>query len=146
MPVNIAELLGAAQKMTTKGEMPIILIADDNQALRTNLKNLLIKGSTGMRFIDANDGNEAVEYLTTTQKTPNLVVMDAQMPKMTGTRALKLVRKRFSKEKLPVVMLTDSNDRALIVELIQAGASEVIIKPFDNQTIAERLLKHIKVS
>jgi CheY-like chemotaxis protein len=138
-----AKAAGQASKMTTKGDMPVVLIVDNELKIRIELKNLLVKKSTAMRFIEANDGNEAIDYLTTTQKLPNLMVMDTQMPTMPGHRALKIIRKRYAKERLPIVMLTESNTRELIIELVQGGANEVIIKPYDPQTIAERLLKHI---
>lgn len=149
MAVDITNILqqakNAAQnsKMTTKGEMPVVLIVDNELKVRVELKNLLVKKSTAMRFIEANDGNEAIDYLTTTPKLPNLMIMDTQMPTMPGHRALKIIRKRYVKERLPIVMLTESNTRELIIELVQGGANEVIIKPYDPQTIAERLLKHI---
>ncbi len=147
--INTTELLEQARaghsprKAISRSEIPVVFIVDDTAKVRTELKNLLVKKSSAMRFIEAINGNEAIDYLTTTEKLPDLVIMDTQMPTMPGHRALRIIRKRFTKERLPIVMLTDSNSREIILELVQGGANEVIIKPFDVQTVAERLLKHI---
>lgn len=103
----------------------IVLIADDEQPIRSLVRNLL-----GDKYIvlEAADGEEAVDMAR--RREPDLILLDILMPKMSGYAALRAIKKAPVTKKIPVVMLTGLGDE-LDKELAkQMGADGYITKPF----------------
>jgi two-component system NarL family response regulator len=100
-----------------------ILVADDHSLFRDGLVSLLEAG--GHEVVgQAGDGLEAVEQASTLQ--PELVLLDINMPRMSGLEALREIRDRMPEVK--VVMLTVSEEDAHLVEAIRAGAAGYLLK------------------
>lgn len=142
---SIAEIMAMAQ--AAGGSQPIhnILIIDDDPGIRTILRTALSKANKTLRFIEANDGSEAIDYLSTAVKIPAIVITDIMMPNMNGKQAITRLRRKYPKEKLPIIVCTASNSKPLIIELLELGVNDVIVKPIDIQTIGTRVLKWLPV-
>ena len=112
-----------------------VLIVDDAAFMRMMLKDILTKN--GYEVVgEAENGAKAVEKYK--EVTPDLVTMDITMPEMDGISALKNSRSIDSNAK--VVMCSAMGQQAMVIEAIQAGARDFIVKPFQ----ADRVLEAVK--
>ena len=112
-----------------------VLIVDDAAFMRMMLKDILTKN--GYEVVgEAENGVKAVEKYK--EVTPDLVTMDITMPEMDGISALKNIRSIDSNAK--VVMCSAMGQQAMVIEAIQAGARDFIVKPFQ----ADRVLEAVK--
>ncbi|MCX7799488.1 MAG: response regulator [Fimbriimonadales bacterium] len=113
-----------------------ILITDDALFMRVTLKNILTQNGYEVAG-EASNGAEAVELYK--QLKPDLVTMDITMPEMDGIAALKEIRAIDPDAK--VVMCTAMGQKNMVVEAIQAGAKDFIVKPFQPDRVVEALQK-----
>ncbi|MCG6906204.1 MAG: response regulator [Desulfobacteraceae bacterium] len=115
-----------------------ILIVDDFATMRRILKNILKKiGFTDI--IEADDGSNALKVLE--KEKVDLVISDWNMPKMTGIEFLKAVRANTAFKDLPFLMVTAEAQKQNIIEAVQAGVSNYVVKPFTEEVITEKLAK-----
>ena len=113
-----------------------ILVVDDFSAMRRILKNVL--GQIGFKnIIEADDGTTALDVLK--DNKVDLIVSDWTMPKMNGLDLLKTVRSNESTKDTPFLMVTASSQKDDVLEAIQAGVSNYIVKPFTADTVKEKL-------
>ncbi|MCH5342087.1 MAG: response regulator [Acetatifactor sp.] len=112
-----------------------ILICDDAAFMRMMIKDILTKNGYNVAG-EAENGMKAVEKYK--EVTPDLVLMDITMPEMDGIQALKEIRKTDAGAK--VIMCSAMGQQAMVIESIQAGAKDFIVKPFQ----AERVLEAVK--
>jgi len=112
-----------------------ILIVDDAAFMRMMIRDILTKN--GFEVVgEAQDGLQAIEKFKDLQ--PDLVTMDITMPEMDGITALKEIRKIDPNAK--VIMCSAMGQQAMVIDAIQAGAKDFIVKPFQ----ADRVLEAIK--
>ena len=115
-----------------------ILVVDDAAFMREMMTDVLTKN--GYFVIgEAENGKEAVNKYK--QLTPDLVIMDITMPGMDGIQALKEIRK-FNKD-ASVIMCSAMGQQAMVIEAIQCGAKDFIVKPYDPKRILETVGKII---
>jgi two-component system chemotaxis response regulator CheY len=111
-----------------------ILIVDDAAFMRGILKDILIKG--GHEVIgEAPNGLVAIEMYN--RLFPDIVTMDISMPEMEGTEALKKIRSQHPSAK--IIMCSAMGQQNLIVQAIQAGAKDFIVKPFQPERVIEAI-------
>lgn len=110
--------------------MARILIADDAAFMRMMLKDILVKGGHEVAGEAAN-GKQAVEKYA--ELKPDLVTMDITMPEMDGLEALKVIR--ASDPNAKVVMCSAMGQQAMVVDAIQHGARDFIVKPFQGDKV-----------
>lgn len=115
-------IIGRSLLMSTK--MANILVVDDSLFIRKMIGDMIQEA--GHTVIgEATDGNEAMmQYLNL---KPDLVIMDITMPYMTGIEGLKMIKKMDPKAK--VIMCSAMGQKSMIIEAIQLGASDYVIKP-----------------
>ena len=109
-----------------------ILICDDAAFMRMMIKDILTKNGYNV----AENGLKAVEKFK--EVNPDLVLMDITMPEMDGIQALKEIKKIDGGAK--VIMCSAMGQQAMVIESIQAGAKDFIVKPFQ----AERVIEAVK--
>ena len=115
-----------------------ILICDDAAFMRMMIKNVLAKG--GYNVVgEAENGAKAVEKYK--ELSPDLVLMDITMPEMDGIQALKEIKGIDAGAK--VIMCSAMGQQAMVVESIQAGAKDFIVKPFQEDRVLEAVKKVI---
>jgi two-component system chemotaxis response regulator CheY len=113
-----------------------ILLVDDSNTMRRIEKNTLEK--MGYNDItEAGDGAEALKTLAAGGF--ELVLMDWNMPNMTGIDALKAIKANPAIKSVPVIMVTSESEKTRIMEAIQAGAANYVVKPFQQDTLQEKI-------
>jgi EAL domain-containing protein (putative c-di-GMP-specific phosphodiesterase class I)/DNA-binding response OmpR family regulator/GGDEF domain-containing protein len=112
-----------------------ILIADDDPAHLLLAEAAL--GGAGFVVHTANDGEEAVQQFEPTQ--PDCVILDVNMPKMTGIEVCRRIRERADGRQLPILMLTGRNDIVSISDAFAAGASDFAQKGMNPRLLVERV-------
>ena len=112
-----------------------ILICDDAAFMRMMIKDILTKNGYNVAG-EAENGLKAVEKYNETK--PDLVMMDITMPEMDGIQALKKIKE--SDPGATVIMCSAMGQQAMVIEAIQSGAKDFIVKPFQ----AERVLEAVK--
>ena len=112
-----------------------ILICDDAAFMRMMIKDILSKNGYTVAG-EAENGVRAVEKYN--ELKPDLVLMDITMPEMDGIQALKNIKAADSGAK--VIMCSAMGQQAMVIESIQAGAKDFIVRPFQ----AERVLEAVK--
>lgn len=115
-----------------------ILITDDATFMRLMLKDILTKN--GYNVIgEAQNGREAVDKYK--ELKPDLVTLDITMPEMDGLTALKHLKEADPNAK--VIMCSAMGQQAMVIEAIQNGAKDFIVKPFQPDRVVEAIKKII---
>lgn len=118
--------------------MATVLIVDDATFMRMMLKNMLVEA--GHEVIgEAENGAEAVQRFQ--ELKPDLVTMDITMPEMDGVTALKEIRAIDPAAK--VIMCSAMGQQAMVIESIQAGAVDFVVKPFQAERVVEAAAKAV---
>jgi len=115
-----------------------ILVVDDFSTMRRIVKNLL-KQLGYENIEEAEDGRQALAMLK--QKKFGFVITDWNMPNMDGIELTKITRKDETLKHLPILMVTAEADKAKVIEALNAGISNYIVKPFTGEVLAERIKK-----
>ncbi|WP_139193122.1 MULTISPECIES: response regulator [Anaerobacillus] len=118
--------------------MAKILIVDDAAFMRMMIKDILSKNGFEIAG-EANDGAQAIEKYK--ELSPDLVTMDITMPEMDGITALKEIKKIDPNAK--VIMCSAMGQQAMVIDAIQAGAKDFIVKPFQADRVLEAIKKTI---
>ncbi len=119
-----------------------ILIVDDFATMRRILKNIL-KQLGFKNLVEADDGTTAWDLLTGGQAI-DLIISDWNMPKMTGLELLKKVRADSRYTKTPFLMVTAEAQKQNVIEAVQAGVSNYVVKPFTAEAISDKLKKILR--
>ena len=119
--------------------MANIMIADDSDAIRLVLKDILAIGKHTV-VAEAVNGDEAVDLFFKT--SPDLLLLDLAMPKKDGLTVLKEIIEKNSQAK--IVLITASDDQKIITQCLQIGASSYISKPFDFNEVLKQINDSIK--
>ncbi len=115
-----------------------ILIVDDAAFMRMMIKDILVKN--GYNVIgEAENGVKAVEKYN--ELTPDLVIMDITMPEMDGIEAVKTIKGNDGEA--TIIMCSAMGQQAMVIESIQAGAKDFIVKPFQAERVIEAVSKAI---
>ncbi len=115
-----------------------ILICDDAAFMRMMIKDILTKNGYTVAG-EAENGAKAVErYL---ELKPDLVMMDITMPEMDGIQALKKIKQ--ADPGATVIMCSAMGQQAMVIEAIQSGAKDFIVKPFDKDRVLEAVKKAV---
>lgn len=116
-----------------------ILVAEDSIASRRALCFVIKK--LGCIPVEATNGQEALEMAK--KDPPGMIMLDVVMPGMNGLEALKRIRDDKVLSDIPVVMLTSLTDSETVIESVQAGANDYVIKPYTADIIADRVKKYM---
>lgn len=110
-----------------------ILVIDDERII-LDLTSMILR-SRGYHVLTAEGGIRGLEVIE--RESPSVVLLDYMMPVMDGMTALKEIRERFPDTY--VIMFTGKGSEEIAVELMKAGASDYILKPFNNQDLVDRI-------
>jgi two-component system chemotaxis response regulator CheY len=122
-------------KMAVDINMPI-LIVDDYKTMLRIIRNLL-KQLDFNNVDEASDGAEALKLLR--EKDFELVISDWNMEPMTGLQLLREVRSDIKLKELPFIMITAESKTENVVAAKEAGVSNYIVKPFNAETLKQKL-------
>ena len=116
-----------------------VVIIDDEQII-LDLTSIILK-NRGYNVFSATDAREGLELIE--KINPELVLLDYMMPGKDGLTALKEIKERFPDTY--VIMFTGKGSEEIAVELMKSGASDYLLKPFNNQDLSERMENVLRV-
>jgi len=115
-----------------------ILVVDDAAFMRMMIKDILVKNGYEIAG-EAENGIRAVEKYK--ELMPDLVIMDITMPEVDGITAVREIKKINPDSK--IIMCSAMGQQAMVIESIQAGARDFIVKPFQPERVIEAIRKVI---
>ena len=115
----------------------VILNVEDNEANRKIVRYLFI--SKGYEVIEAMDGEEGVRMAE--QERPDIILMDAQLPKMDGYEATRRIKENPALRDIPIVAVTSFALSGDNVKATEAGCDDYIAKPFKPRNLLEKVEK-----
>lgn len=111
-----------------------VLLVDDSRTIRNIQKNVLAQlGYTDT--LEAGDGLEALKVLE--KEAPDLMLVDWNMPNMDGITFVRKVRE--TDKKTPIMMCTTEAQKDRVIEAIKAGVNNYVVKPFNTESLAEKI-------
>jgi len=113
----------------------LILIVDDDSDIRNYARELL--ETSGYRTLCATSGKEAIKVLHA--ETPDLILMDLNMPEMGGFEAVRVLRERTETRAIPVLIFTDQLEKEKILEARELEVKGYIAKPLNIKTFLEKV-------
>lgn len=121
--------------------MSRILVVDDENSVQMALEMILT--DQGLQVDKAKNGLKALEMMN--QQKYDLVLTDIRMPEMNGLKLLKSIRQNWG-ESLPIICITAYANEEVVNQALKDGISDLINKPFDNQTVVEAVMHALKTS
>ena len=115
-----------------------ILIVDDYESMRRIVKTTL-KSIGFSNFIEAEDGATALKILE--KENVDLIISDWIMPNMNGLDFLKAVKGNGKYKNIPFIMVTAEGHKSSVLEAIDAGVNNYIIKPFTSEILHKKIRK-----
>ena len=131
---------GISPELLEQAKTMKVLVVDDSRTLR----RLLIRELNTMGITDiseASDGNEALVRLR--EKTPDLMLLDMEMPELDGLGVLKVVKSSSELNHLPIIMVSSAEQFEKTVECIQLGADDYLPKPFNPVLLHARVFSSL---
>jgi CheY-like chemotaxis protein len=127
------------ERLGMKIENKTILLVEDNPEDGILALRALKKNNIGKKVFVVHDGAEALDFLFCTntyaernpREMPQLILLDIQLPKIDGLEVLRRLRANQRTRRLPVVMLTSSNEEQDLIQSYESGANSYIRKPVD---------------
>ncbi|HEX8153844.1 MAG TPA: response regulator [Thermoanaerobaculia bacterium] len=119
---------------------PVILVVDDDGPILLLMRNLLRE--FGFEPVTASTGPQAVEQAST--RIPDLVLLDKNMPGMSGAEVVRVFRTELGLDTLPILIL--SGEPVAPDELRTLGANAAVLKPFDVPALIEQIRTHLSVA
>ena len=120
--------------------MKRILVVDDEPDVLGAIKSSLERLQE-FKVDTAKDGEEALKSLE--KSTPDLIVMDLIMPKINGEELLKRIRKDFKTAHTPVIVSTVRRETASLINLMNLGATDYLMKPYDIKELSKAISSYI---
>lgn len=116
-------------EMEFSGKKKIVAVDDSGIILK-----MLIKVLGDAYDLHAfSSGKRALQFLK--DKTPDLIILDIDMPEINGYEMLKLIREREQLKDIPIIFLTSNNDKSYVVKAVAVGADDYVIKPIDEELL-----------
>ena len=113
-----------------------VLIVDDAAFMRMILKDIMVKNGFEVAG-EASNGLEAIEKYRELQ--PDVATMDITMPELNGIEAIKRIREQYPNAK--IIVCSAMGQQAMVIDAIQAGAKDFIVKPFQHSRVVEAIHK-----
>jgi two-component system chemotaxis response regulator CheY len=112
------------------------LVVDDSRAIRSVLRRMLAE--IGLEADEAGDGRQALAALERIT-CPDVVLVDWNMPEMDGLALVHAVRANPDFEAVPIVMVTTESEVERVIQALEAGANEYLMKPFTKEGLLSKL-------
>ncbi len=124
-----------------QGELPLILVVDDNQQNLELIQAYL--DDFECETLAAHDGIEALEIIA--ERQPDLVLLDVMMPKMSGFEVCRRLKNNPSTETIPIIMVTALNEFGDIERGIDSGTDDFVSKPVNRLELLTRVKTMLKL-
>jgi two-component system chemotaxis response regulator CheY len=118
-----------------------ILSVDDSTTIRKIIRSSV--EVLNYELLEASDGNEALNILSKEQESIILILLDWNMPGMSGFDFLLAVKKDNIYRDIPVMMVTTEGEKVNIVKAVQAGVANYLLKPFTSEELTKKIMQCI---
>ena len=119
-----------------------VWIVDDSRLEAERTRNLL-EGTYALRSFE--EGGAMLEAIASTKELPDLILLDWQMPGVSGLEACHFLRERFDEVSLPILMLTTRGAKSDFTEGLSAGANDYVAKPYDDAELLARVRTLVRI-
>lgn len=113
------------------------LLVDDSRAQRFVVRNMLKE--LNIEVVEAVDGKDGLDKLCA-MATPDVAIVDWNMPEMNGLELIKAIRARSEFQKLPILMATTETEMTQVAVALTAGANEYVMKPYGKDALHDKLV------
>ncbi len=118
-----------------------ILFIEDDMIETMKLKRTVSKLQSKHDITEAKNGEEAIEFLKTDADLPDIILLDLNMPRMSGIEFLKILKADEVMKYIPTIILTTSENRADLLECYRVGIAGYIIKPLKYEDYEAKIQK-----
>lgn len=118
---------------------PLILMVDDDEFQHRLLQQLLSEAAVELTF--AGSGTEALSLLRTHR--PDLILMDFKLPDVSGVEVMRRLKLAPATAGIPVILITGTSTKEVLVESHKAGAVDFMVKPFDKNRLVDGINRHL---
>ncbi len=118
------------------------MVVDDSISVRRVTENLL--QSSGWDVVTAKDGVDALEKLAHLDIAPDVFLCDMEMPRMDGIELIRQIREQHEFERTPIVMVTSRGSEKHRHKAFEAGASDYVVKPFNEEQLLELITRLVQ--
>jgi two-component system chemotaxis response regulator CheY len=115
------------------------MVVDDSRIMRNTVKGVFSSMRISCEFVEADNGEDAILQLG--MHPVDLVLLDWNMPKLSGIEFLKKVRSMEKYKSLPIIMVTSEAAKFNVIEALKNGATDYITKPIVLDAFKEKLVK-----
>lgn len=115
-----------------------ILVTDDAASMRQIIKGILAQLGYH-EVLEAADGNQALQLLRA--EGADLLLLDWNMPRMTGIELVRAIRSDPQLKDLPIIMVTAEAEKQKVLEALKAGVNNFVVKPFTPETLKQKIAK-----
>ena len=119
----------------------IVAVDDSNIVLKT-LKNVLEE--EGFEFHAFSTGTRILEYLTQKEEIPDLIILDIEMPIMSGYDILDQIKRIDHLNDVPVIFLTSNNKKEQVMKAVTGGIKDYVVKPINKEILLKKLYALLK--
>lgn len=131
----------AARPVSERPLHPVLLLADDNELVRTVSREILEK--SGFTVVEAVDGLDAVEKFRDMETAPDLLLFDIVMPRMNGMEAFKQIHEK--RPELPVLFMSGYQEKIDTVSGLPEGAVAIVGKPVSPKDLVSKIRDILKL-
>lgn len=117
-----------------------IVAVDDSGIILKTLEKLL---SGKYAYHAFSKEMRALKYLKE-EDTPDLIILDIEMPEIDGYQMLEMIRERPELKQVPVIFLTSNSDKEHVARAVNSGANDYAVKPIDEEVFMEKVRKQLK--
>lgn len=132
---EVDRVLGASRPPAAAQQAIRVLVTDDEPVTRVMLKSLLRR--EGYEVLEASTGQQAIDIAM--REHPDLLIIDLNMPEMNGYEAIGHLRADAEMEALPILVLTADESAGVERRVLELGADDYIVKPFDPGILLSRV-------
>lgn len=118
-----------------------ILLIEDDKIEIMKLNRTIDKLNLNHNIIEANNGEDALNYLSKKENLPDIILLDLNMPKINGIEFLSILKKDEVLKHIPTIVLTTSNNNHDLMECYKIGIAGYILKPLKYEDYVSKIEK-----
>ena len=118
-----------------------ILLIEDDMIEVMKLKRVISSLQLNHHIIEANNGEEALKLLEQKDRLPDIILLDLNMPKISGIEFLSILKKDVHLRYIPTIILTTSNNRNDLLECFKIGVAGYVLKPLKYEDYVSKIEK-----
>ncbi len=120
-----------------------IMIVDDSITMR-RIEALNLKKAGYTDIVEAEDGKDALNILATVHGLPDVILLDWNMPEMSGIEVLRKIKSDPALKEIDVIMVTTEAEKERVLEALKNGASGYLVKPLTPGKFRSQVIEKIK--